>query len=237
MEKLEFCKIIYRVDYPACFRLISQTGELLDFFSKEKKWESVGEDPINRKIVLQNISNNAKTTLIADPTSISGIHESNDIDLQRMTNVWLSVNAIVNQLKIEKFARIGVRFHFLCKVNKFEESLVPMSNLINSTVADVITGNKSVKPVDCAVSLVFNDDGLFTRFNLGPIKKEEYKTYFELYKNIEVDFGAFYDVDYYTNNYEFKSFRFDKFVMTAYNSIKEKVEKLNTTIISQENLI
>jgi hypothetical protein len=119
---------------------------------------------------------------------------------------------------------------FLFPVDNFETALNIITKQADKNLIKTLGYDK---PMDNALILVFENDGLHNRFNFGPMKKDEYRNWFESKELIEIENSLFYDIDYFTTKYEFKTFRYDKFVDTAYDLVNDKLKKLNSYLITE----
>lgn len=231
MSKLILARVIYRIDYKTCFKLLDKRGELLEILSEDTYWNTVGENIVEGKIYIKRTEKKQSASLTIEPTSISGVYESGSIDFADLNRVWDTINDVVSRLGITVFNRLGIRFYFLKPIDTFEEGL----NIINKQAdKNFIKAFEYEKPpIDNSLTFVFEKDGLHNKFNIGPMRRAEYGNWFENKDFIEIDNGIFYDIDYSTSKYEFKTFNFDKFASTANNFVTIKINKLNSYLLNE----
>jgi len=230
---MELHRIIFRVDFPPAFKLLSRWGDILELLNASKMWTQLSESAATRQVIAQK--NDPKADLsyntVVELGNVNGSFEEYPIkSLETFGTAFRDVNAIVKLGEVSTFLRVGARFLFLEPAESFEVARQQFSRQIRPKYVAGFEGEL----VDLSLNCVYREDDQFQKVNVGPITKSEYAQWFTMPDKLQIDNAYLADIDCYTRDYNFKTFDIRRFIELAH-AVAQKQSATLMKLISVED--
>lgn len=226
---MELRKVIFALKYQPSFSWIDKKGAIIDIIKASKRFVNLGFS--ENRIDARQADETAIRTLGLGLNQLDGTIEKDSVKIEDVTEILRISQSILEYMNLSKesIVRIGVRFNF---INRLEFNIANefFIQSMSTEIREIVKGKEFI---DSAVVPVVKFDGNIVKFALGPLKKEEYRRYFEKSKLIPYDEGYIFDIDYFS--IDFHSLRIDKFAEEAFSNLDKVVSNLQKVIENYAN--
>jgi len=222
-------KIIYAVDYEPAFSLVDSRGRLLTTLKNSNLFESVGLN--NNGVNVTDTRNNKIITFSMTPNRMAGSIEGDNLNPADYNAHFHLYTQLLNDFNVTVLKRVGVRFFILNEVESFDIANNLFISKIDANIRNLIGANF----IDSAIVPVIEEERNKIRIAMGPLRPEEYPRYFQLHDRINIPAALFYDCDFFVTDYQFRTFRLERFVNDGYEIISNKISRLNQSLIQELN--
>lgn len=229
---LELHRLIFRLDFPKAFRIFSQWGEILSYLDSFGFWGELGEEMPQRAItaLAKDQPGEKVNVLTVRLRDIDGVFEGHPISSPReFTDAFVSVNHILDLLEIKEFERIGARFFLLEPCKDFDEACKRYCSQVRPEYWSAIPG----PPSDFSIISVHKDGDQVVRITTGPLKQDEYPSWFGAPKKIKHDASFLFDVDCFTRSFKADKFDLKKLVALYYEKAVSHAEAVLKVLLGE----
>ena len=231
---MELHRLIFRLDFPNAFSLFSKWGEVFARLHANGFWSELGEDLApQRAIRATRIDPGGKPrhVLAVRVNDIGGFFEDHPIaPYRKFTDTFNDVSAILGDLQVKEFRRIGVRFIFLEPFDSFEAGRNVFSEQVSREYWKQFPGELR----DLSLVSDHQDGDQHLHLNAGPISRKEYQNWFSDPDAVASDNALLFDVDCSTTDYKLTSFDFKKMVDVYYDRALRQAEALARYLLGRK---
>lgn len=222
---MELHRVIFRIDFPPAFKLITRWGEALELLNASKLWTQLGDTNDAKTIVAErkDVEKGISHNLMLQVNNINGSIEEHPIkSVEDFSKAFADATQLVHLVEALAFTRLGVRFVFLERFDAFETA----RRAIASQLRDEYVGLFQGEMTDLSLVTVHKHEDQFLRVNAGPVQKKEYANWFNVPDKIQIENGLIVDIDCYSFEYKFKTFDLRKLIDFSHASAKKQAASL-----------
>jgi hypothetical protein len=226
---MELHRMVFRVDFPFAFKLISAWAEVLELLQANKHWTGLGETLEPRRIAAEHkdLEKGQNDFLFLEVSNFSGNFEAHPIESpEPYESVLRDVSVLTEKLGIASFIRIGTRFSFLEPIDSFENAQKALASRVGDEYWKQLDGDL----IDMSITSVHKHEDQNMRLNVGPISKKEYPIWFGMPDKVAIESAFLFDIDCYSMQHKFKTFDFRKVMDFNYTKARKQALKLSDSL-------
>lgn len=208
--------MIFRIDFERDFTLLDKRGFVATEMDKSKLFDEIRLSADGLSVGCAK--SEPYTVINFFPDNVNGRFEKPSLSIEEISQALKFTSRLFNsvQIKTANIKRAGVRFFFLREEEKFEQanekSLLFFSEKLLSLIEEKSKSSESSVISDSLYSMVFSSGGHSVRLAGGPVKRDEYRKFFEKPALTEIENACMVDIDYFVTQYDYKEMHLIKFV-------------------------